>query len=289
MVTARKIFPMLVWCAEHGRTVTYQQLRDEIERRDLGWSNIPRNYGSPAGRIGDALMGLDFYKTEIPLINVLIVNGVSGLPGSGCDDYIDQYTDHHEYAVLPIEEKKAVVGDIQDKVYAFEHWRDLLGWFGLKPLGGDMHLEESNELEVYQPSEPSQGDGGGESDEHKALKQYVADHPECVGLPVGAVPEIEKRLYSGDSVDVCFAHSNKLVGVEVKSYLSDDNDICRGIYQCVKYRHVLRAMQKAENKMPTARAILIVGRQISSSLRKLAELQHANVKVIELHCPAKND
>ena len=53
--------------------------------------------------------------------------------------------------------------------------------------------------------------------------------------------ELEKTLPSGDAIDVFFENSQHWVGVEVKSKISNEFDILRGLYQCVKYQAVMES------------------------------------------------
>jgi len=62
------------------------------------------------------------------------------------------------------------------------------------------------------------------------------------------------------------------LGVEVKSIISNDNDINRGIFQCVKYQSLLRAEQKSLMLPPTARAVLVVERQLPTGLQNLSDI-----------------
>jgi hypothetical protein len=68
----------------------------------------------------------------------------------------------------------------------------------------------------------------------------------------------EVPLPSGDILDVFFRHGQDNIAVEVKSALSGDADIVRGMYQCVKYRAVLEAQQAADGLPQSARAILVL-------------------------------
>lgn len=45
-------------------------------------------------------------------------------------------------------------------------------------------------------------------------------------------------------------------------------DIHRGIFQCVKYQAVLRAMLKAQGKVPTANAVLVLENALPEELRE---------------------
>ena len=83
-----------------------------------------------------------------------------------------------------------------------------------------------------------------ESLAHKQLKIYVAHNPQCVDVEKSLAPgKIEHRLLSGDIPDVLFENKRHCIAVEVKSHISDDNDILRGLFQCVKYRAILEAYQ----------------------------------------------
>ena len=50
---------------------------------------------------------------------------------------------------------------------------------------------------------------------------------------------------TGDAVDVPFTHGIRMWGVEVKSAVSQEGDILRGLFQCVKYRALVQAAQAA--------------------------------------------
>ena len=85
-VTARQALPILVWCAEHGRAITYDQLRDEVVRRRLGHRVMEITYRYVAGAIGFTLVELEERSGSgelIPPLNSLVINAATGLPGSG--------------------------------------------------------------------------------------------------------------------------------------------------------------------------------------------------------------
>ena len=66
-------------------------------------------------------------------------------------------------------------------------------------------------------------------------------------------------LPSGDTIDVLFRNGLDWIAVEVKSSLSNSLDITRGLFQCVKYRAVIEAVQATRNLEQNARAILGAG------------------------------
>lgn len=67
--------------------------------------------------------------------------------------------------------------------------------------------------------------------------------------------------------------------MEVKSAISNDADIARGIFQCVKYKAVLEAMQLSSGLPQNARAILALETKLSPKLVALKNL--LGVEVVE--------
>ncbi|KKL78769.1 hypothetical protein LCGC14_2021540 [marine sediment metagenome] len=89
--------------------------------------------------------------------------------------------------------------------------------------------------------------------------------------------EVENDLLSGDRVDVLFTKGEEFAVVEVKSCLSSDDDLRRGIYQCVKYREVVRA-----TRLPVevdVRAILLFERELPAELATRAKLLRVRSRV----------
>jgi hypothetical protein len=61
-----------------------------------------------------------------------------------------------------------------------------------------------------------------------------------------------------------------LVAVEVKSILSSEADILRGIFQCVKYRALLDAVVAIEQLELVATSRLAIEGSLPESLRRIA-------------------
>ncbi|CAC9956899.1 hypothetical protein [uncultured Gammaproteobacteria bacterium] len=121
--------------------------------------------------------------------------------------------------------------------------------------------------------------GEAESNEHKILKEFIANNPNAVGLGKKTKEGIVEYLFpSSDKADVVFKNGSKYLGVEVKSIISNNEDINRGIFQCVKYQALLRAEQKFLKLPPTARAVLVVESQPSLELRNLSDI--LGIKII---------
>lgn len=100
------------------------------------------------------------------------------------------------------------------------------------------------------------GDGGfagGESEEHRKLKEFVASNPIKVGLPKASTPTIEFPYQSGDQVDVKFDLPNGTFAVvEVETI-----DGWTGAHQCVKYRALLEAHEGLPLGSGKVKAILV--------------------------------
>lgn len=113
--------------------------------------------------------------------------------------------------------------------------------------------------------------GGGEGPEHKRIKDYIFNHPETLDIKNVLERATEYPLPSGDKLDVYFKlKDGSIVAVEVKSSISDDADITRGIFQSVKYKAVLEAMQRIEGRKTNISAILATGRFLSDIHNRLA-------------------
>jgi hypothetical protein len=123
---------------------------------------------------------------------------------------------------------------------------------------------------------PSFGPGG-ESPQHSALKNYVAKSPASIGLPASPCGVVEYDLASGDRLDVSFSGQN-WVAVEVKSLVSTPADIARGMFQCIKYVAVMKAMQVVRGEMESANAILVLQGAIPPELRALRDRLRIDIR-----------
>ena len=81
----------------------------------------------------------------------------------------------------------------------------------------------------------------------------------------------------GDSVDVVFDLGNKIVAVEVKSKRSGNDDIERGIYQCVKYLAVLKSERIVKKSSCDIEARLVIEGALSKGDRRTADMLGVHV------------
>ena len=261
---ARKTVPLLVRQARAGMPIYYSYLAEE-----LGMPN-PRNLNYVLGSVGKSMASLsNVWSEKVPPLQCLVVNKGTGLPGDGIGWFL---LDKEGFAELPLRQRRAIVDAELQHIYAYSRWGEVLQALSLKPVQTDFSpILESAAHYVG---------GGGEGARHLALKRYVAANPTAIGLsartPFG---ETELPLPSGDCLDVSFRHKGVWIAVEVKSAISPQADIVRGLFQCVKYRAVLEAVQLAEDRPQNARAILVLETQFPERLVALRNL--LGVEIVE--------
>jgi len=139
----------------------------------------------------------------------------------------------------------------------YSRWDDVAGYFGVNISG---ELSETESIQLPKPGIVM----GGESKAHLALKNHVAEHPELFssfGNFSNGVTEF--RLDSGDEVDVLFQNDEQSLAVEVKTDIASQGELTRGIFQCVKYRAVLRAMYDIKGKLINVQTVLVTPQELS--------------------------
>jgi hypothetical protein len=261
---ARSALPILVRQARAKTPIFYSALAAE-----LGMPN-PRNLDYVLGSVGVTLNQISpNLGCQIPPIQFLVISKQTDIPGTGISTFVSSPS---EFKKLPRKAKKVIVDAALAEVYAFQRWDDVLTHLHLK--------EATNSIAEVEAARKYAGFGGGESDAHKALKEFVRKNPSICGLPP-TIPagETEFSLASGDSLDVHFVHRSLRVAVEVKSHISGIEDIERGLFQCVKYLAVVEAEQSASGKEQNARAVLVLESKLPERLVKLKNT--LGVEVIE--------
>jgi hypothetical protein len=249
---ARAAMPILVRQAWAGSVITYADIAAE-----LGMSN-PRNMNYVLGCIGQTLLELSKNRRHlIPPIQCVVINKNTGLPGEGVGWFLGATKD--EFESLAPDEQRAVLARELQRVYTFRQWREVLKELGLeqpKPAARSAQLVKS----------ATAFGGGGESEGHRLLKELIAANPSFLHSPDDIDAHTEYALPSGDSVDVMFHHGGAWVAVEVKSMISGEPDLLRGLFQCVKYNAVMRAQLVVNGREPHVRAILALEGRLPSSL-----------------------
>ena len=257
--------------AHAGNPLYYSDLALE-----LGMPN-PRNLNFVLGSIGRTLENLSkLWREKIPPLECLVLNKSTNLPGDGVGGFL---ISRGRYEDLSKPKKREVVRNSLALIMTYDKWFQVLEFLQLQPAREDFStlINRASKLQFRSAEGP----------EHKALKEYVAKHPAVVGLGENAPLGItEKRLPSGDSLDVSFHLKKSWVGVEVKSRISPEADIVRGLFQCVKYLAVMRAVLNTENqKEHDVRAVLVIE---SDFPEELIGLRNAlGVEVIDHVIPKK--
>jgi hypothetical protein len=266
---ARKVLPALVdHVLQQGddvlRPLTYLDLAARIGRSNKNGDPWARGLGHVLGRVTNKLDDIQpLWAEKIPYLTTIVVNTRDpnkGLPGDGV---------RHRwlgYGNLTRPDREAKVLEEYGQILSFgSRWERVLQQLGMA------------EAPSVQPGGDGQPDrlAGGESPQHKALKRFVFDHPELVGVGLDCRAEEERALRSGDTIDVFFESPSRWLGVEVKSSISDGLpcDYERGIYQVVKYREVLKAQAQADNVAGLASidALLVLESQMPEKYRKVAK------------------
>lgn len=275
---ARKALPVLVAHVLQQQDgvmvpITYRRLAELIGRRNKHGEPWARGLGFVLGRVTGLIDSVRSQLAESPpfLTSVVVLSSGTnaGLPDKGVSDVWPGYES------LSKQEKAAKLAAEFQRIMAFgSRWNEVLRLIGMPsvapPVGPD--------------GRPIRGGwAGGESDAHKALKDYVLRHPELVGASADWKAQVEYPLRSADEIDVMFRSARTWIGVEVKSRVSDGNasDYERGIYQVVKYLAVLEAQARVDHpgQVPEVRVVLALERTLPDASRALAEA--LAVKVLE--------
>lgn len=258
---AKLALPLLVARAKAHSTFTYGQLA-----RQIGMPN-PRNLNHVLGAIGHELQGLSReWKEEVPPIQCIVINKTKKTPGRG----IGFYMPVAQFKQLTPLAKKQVLQMLHIRIWDYQKWDTVLKHFRLTAASPDKEIEEITQKARY-------GKAGGEGDDHRLLKEYIAKSPYVLGLPKASAM-IEYGFPSGDEIDVMFKYQDQWTGVEVKGAASEDADILRGIFQCVKYQALIEADQKLQHLTVNSRVILVLGGTLPASLRDLVELLEIDIR-----------
>ena len=247
-----QIIPILVGWAKYG--LTNKTYGDLIHA--LGYTRYS-GIGNQLGNVETVMRELrKMTGEEVPTLNALVKTPKEGIPSDGFDFVYPNYNG------LTLSEKLIFVAGINEKALNYQKWDWVLDQLGLQPS----KIITEQELEAI-----SVHGGGGEGKEHKAIKEYVYKHPESLGITGVIRKETEHPLPSGDRLDVYFETSDSRYAIEVKPSTSPDDDITRGIFQCVKYKAVMEAVRKVEYGRYTISTLLIVAGSMSNRNKQLAE------------------
>lgn len=269
----------LIAVALDGSTMTYGELGEKLED-EAGFSTIFR---TRLGFVVGSLMGkIQKVEPTAPLINVLAVNQKDRQPSKGAGSFMAKRFKEKRlgrddakkrFPTLWQHSFERAAGEVY-KVSADE-WADLYRKVFDAPLDENTIENERKDRKRGTekdgiPTGRNYG-GSGEGPYHKALRLWIKDNPGVVDNAFAkATTDTEVDLDSGDRIDVVYKLIDRTIVVEVKSRISNDVDLRRGVYQCVKYRAVRQAMDVRE--ATPIEALIVTENELPGEIAALVKL-----------------
>ncbi len=217
--------------------------------------------------MGDMFRDMPIDGIQVPLIQTLVVSTSDKLPGAGISEFIPSYN------ALSNDKKKDIVHSEFRRIFEFgTRWEKVLSKLNIEPTKPSESEIEKPRIKIYNPY------GSEGSPEHVALRDYVANTPESIGLDGNLVGIPEYPLKSGDKIDVVFETEDEIIGVEVKSIRSGVDDIQRGLYQCIKYEAVLKAESQVNKVSKSIRCILVLQNSLPRKLSRVRNILGIDVR-----------
>ncbi|WDL17324.1 MULTISPECIES: hypothetical protein [Xanthomonas] len=273
------ILPILIRRAKEGRPIFYGELAEQLER-EFGHEPKARKtvYGPAVGAVGLAIeqLGLlpEWRGERIPPINTIVVSKSTGYPSTGADEIAHYFFEDNGAGMAA--DRKAYLDAAMNAVYHFDKWDQIaaaLGVARLQPASGELEADKGDVL----PLPKVQAGGAPESAEHQALKRWVREHlEELADFGTFEPGRNEAVLSSGDRLDVLFENGKQRLAVEVKTSKCSEDELMRGVYQCVKYRAILRAEQLAIRQVPNGEAVLVCPRAPKKATMALIKRLNVN-------------
>ncbi len=263
---AQPLAQWLIHAARRRSSITYGEAKLRLER-EIGFSTIfSPTMGVPAGNLMDRMLDV---RPGCPPLNVLLVRQEDRMPGEGAGPFMADYLSDRRLASTGFRDRhprrwRSACDEIATDVYAFADWNEL--------------YRDAFGERLPAPTQPqgTENDGirharRGEGPNHKALRLWVRDHPGKIrGGYANFATDTEVVLDSADRVDVVYYDPDSTVAIEVKSSDSDDTDLRRGIFQCIKYRAVMEAMDIRQDAQVDT--VLVTQRPLPRDLRPLLRL-----------------
>jgi hypothetical protein len=151
-----------------------------------------------------------------------------------------------------------------------------LGYFrwGDEPMGYQSRLSRIVKFNNIAQVDPVKGKSSRvapvpESEAHKRLKLYVAQHPEVVGLSDAWTGSLEHYFVTGDHVDVIFRGPGAgLCVVEVE--LEGSENVSIGVHQAIKYRSLAASQAGIALASPSLSACVVAYKTDYRAVRELS-------------------
>lgn len=253
-LVAHALAPTMRWliaAALDGATMTYGQVKKRLEDEASFSTIFATRIGLVAGELMHRIQKLE---PDAPLINVIVVNQQDRMPSKGAGSFMARRFRNARLSLRGYKERhpakwRRYFEQAAAEVYAYSptEWAALYERvFGNALSEAEIAAERDRRQEG---NEQDFGAGnnkygtGGEGSFHRDLRLWVTRYPDKVGRGFAAArTETEFPLDSGDRVDAVYHLEDRTIVIEVKSRISNDVDLRRGVYQCIKYRAVKTAM-----------------------------------------------
>ncbi len=224
------------------------------------WNVFSNNIGKTLGEMGHMFDSMKIGGVSVPMIQALVVGSNKKLPSVGLKEF------YPAYEFLTPEKKKDFVQAEYRKIFEFgDRWEEVLNRLGILK-SKEVVLGPMKPGGLYNPY------GSEGSPEHRALRDFILANPSIVGVSANAKGIPEFPLKSGDFIDAVFEDDKSIVAVEVKSERSGNDDIERGLYQCIKYEEVLKAEDRVEKKSREIICVLVLADSLPFKLRKVRNI-----------------
>lgn len=266
----------LVAAALDNSYLTYGEAKHRLEE-EVGFDRLARagRTGYTAGSMIDKLLQVD---PLAPLLNVLLVERATELPSDGAGSFLANRYGEPRLRREGAKDRhprlwRRVFDMAAGEVYATPEveWRRLFQLAFGDQLDPEQVARERQRRKAGAEDDGIQYGRSGEGPNHKALRLWVHENPGLISKRfVTAVAETEFVLDSADRVDVLLRTGDGVVAVEVKSRDSNVVDLRRGVFQCIKYRAVLQAMDIREDDLVDAMLVTeqALPGEISTLLKK---------------------
>ena len=254
----KSLMRWLVAAALDNSFLTYGEAKNRLEK-EIGFERIARagRTGLTAGTMIDRILAID---PEAPLLNVLLVERATELLSDGAGGYLAK---RYKQPRLRRENAKDRYPNLWRRTFDLaaghvystseKEWQQLFEAAFGEPLTPREIEEDRNRRKKGEEDDGLRYSRKGEGPNHKALRLWVCANPGSIRRRFfGAVTETEVVLDSADRVDAVFNLKDEVIAVEVKSRDSNLIDLRRGVFQCIKYRAVLDAMDIRESDTVSA-------------------------------------
>lgn len=251
--------------------ISYGALASELLQR-FGEPVQPnkQKYGHPLGAAAEAAIDIGReHGMRVPAISTIVVREDVGYSGVGVDYFVRGLRGKHLKLKDPARLRFLKVEARRLRRFGVDQWERLERILGLSPLPKPKRarkdLGSPSNIERY---------AGAESEAHKALKRWVVENVrkfrEFGHYTKG---RLEEPLQSGDSVDAMLVGPFARLAVEVKASNASQEELKRGIFQCVKYRVTLEAEAEVYplKRLPGA-CVLVSTKKLSKENQAIADL-----------------